>query len=236
MVAKSKILIITDNLFMLEHFKRIIKKSDVDVDFRCSPNSPLNVMLKTLVIKDNISSIREKYDLIFSAHSKQLFPAEVVNTIRCINIHPGLNPYNRGWFPQVFSIINKLPFGATIHEMDEELDHGMIICQKEVAIEMWDTSLTAYEKVQFAEIELLEEWMPRLISGNYIKNKPKEVGNLNLKKDFNKMCKIDLNKVQKIGDTIDLLRSLTHGDYKNAFFLDDKTGDKVYLKLEIIKE
>lgn len=231
----SKILVITDNLFLLQHLKRILKDYDIDADYRCSPKSPLSTILYPLIIKENVSTILKNYSLIFSAHCKQFFPKEIVNAIRCINIHPGLNPYNRGWYPQVFSILNKLPIGATIHEMDEELDHGPIICQKQVNIEAWDTSLSAYEKVQNAEIELLEEWIPNLISGDYCKTLPIIEGNLNLKKDFNALCEIDLTKVQKIGDTIDLLRALTHGEYSNAYFIDGKTGNKVYIRLEMIK-
>ena len=43
-------------------------------------------------------------------------------------------------FQQVFSILNKLPVGVTIHEMDEQLDHGIIIVQKEINIFSWETS------------------------------------------------------------------------------------------------
>jgi methionyl-tRNA formyltransferase len=233
MSLSKKILIITDNLFILEHFKRIMKDINVDTVYRCSPNSPLKKILDTLIIKDNVLSILDDYNLIFSAHCKQLFPKEIVSEIRCINIHPGLNPYNRGWFPQIFSIINNLPLGATIHEMDEELDHGAIICQKEVALESWDTSLSAYEKVQKAEIELLEKWLPKIISGNYNKIMPLSEGNINLKKDFNALCEIDLNKIQKIGDTIDLLRALSHGEYYNAYFKDSKTNEKIYVRVKL---
>jgi methionyl-tRNA formyltransferase len=235
MSEKNKILVITDNLFILEEFQRIMNNHNFSADYRCSPNSPLNELLSTLIIKDNISNILTNYNIIFSAHCKQLFPKEIVNTIKCINIHPGLNPYNRGWFPQVFSILNKLPLGATIHEMDDELDHGAIICQKEIELEVWDTSLTAYNKVQNMEVELLEQWLPKILSGNYCSVTPKIEGNINFKKDFNRLCEIDLNKIQKIGDTIDLLRALSHGDYKNAYFIDDKTSEKVFIRLEINK-
>jgi methionyl-tRNA formyltransferase len=77
--------------------------------------------------------------------------------MRCINIHPGLNPYNRGWYPQVFAINNGLPHGATIHEMDDKIDHGDIIYQKSVDIKLSDTSKTLYERVLDTEIFLFKE-------------------------------------------------------------------------------
>jgi methionyl-tRNA formyltransferase len=154
--------------------------------------------------------------------------------VKCINVHPGLNPYNRGWFPHVFSILNSHPCGATIHEMDEQLDHGPIICQKEVDVEMWDTSLTLYNKILDAEMYLLEQNIEKILSGDY-KTVIKGEGNVNLKKDFDDLCKIDLDNVDTFRNHINRLRALTHGDYKNAYFIDD-SGNKIYLKLELRKE
>ena len=233
----SKTLILSDNLFIVNSFQELIKDLNVDVDYKCSPISPLLAHgFAPISIKDNIPQIIKKYDLIISAHCKQLFPAEVVNNVRCINIHPGLNPYNRGWYPQVFSILNKMPLGATIHEMDEELDHGAIICQQEVPVYAWDTSLSAYERVQQAEIELLKEWLPQLISGDYKTYAPEKEGNVNLKKDFNALRELDLQQQQSIGDTIDVLRAMSHGNYNNAYFIDSSTGKKVWVSISLNEE
>jgi len=190
--------------------------------------------IRPLKVKDEIDFLTDEYDMIISLHCKQIVPAVIVNRVKCINVHPGLNPYNRGWFPQVFSILNSYPCGATIHEIDEHLDHGPIICQKEVTIEMWDTSLTAYNKILDAEIHLLEKNIENILSQNYdtfIKGE----GNLNLKKDFDNLCKIDLDDKDTFKNHINKLRALTHGNYANAYFVDD-LGNKVYLKLELRKE
>jgi methionyl-tRNA formyltransferase len=71
---------------------------------------------------NHIIEIIEKYQLVFSLHCKQIFPSELISNVKCINVHPGYNPLNRGWYPQVFSIIYDLPIGATIHEIDEVVD------------------------------------------------------------------------------------------------------------------
>ncbi len=101
----------------------------------------------------DLHNVDSKYKLVISAHCKKIFPPKLVNSFRCINIHPGLNPYNRGYYPQAFSLINKLPVGATIHEIDEKLDHGPIIFQEEVVIESIDTSFSLYNKIIKKEIE-----------------------------------------------------------------------------------
>ena len=129
-----------------------------------------------------------------------------------------------------------MPLGATIHEIDEELDHGAIICQKEVPVYAWDTSFSAYERVQQAEVELLNEWLPQLISGDYKTFKPEKEGNVNQKKDFNTLCKLVLQQQQSIGETIDLLRAMSHGDFKNAYFIDPCTEKKVWVKISLNEE
>jgi methionyl-tRNA formyltransferase len=242
----KKILLLTDNEELLNRFKTLLQILKIDnkynfiFEYAFSPNNKAFTekfkgvdWIRQLKVKDEIDFLLDEYDMIFSLHCKQIFPAKLVNNIRCINIHPGLNPYNRGWFPQVFSIINSLPSGATIHEMDEHLDHGAIICQKEVTIEMWDTSLTSYNKILDAEIDLLSDNLENIINQEY-KTFIKEEGNLNLKKDFDILCEIDLNDKDTFKNHINKLRALTHGEYTNSYFIDN-LGNKVYLKLELKK-
>ncbi len=238
-MSHSRVLVITDNLFIYENFKTITAELGM-IDFFSYRYSITNSAFKKkfsestdfkpIDIKKEILD-SEEYDLLISAHSKQLFPAELVRKIKCINIHPGLNPNNRGWFPQVFSILNGLPLGATIHEIDELIDHGPIIAQKEVEVYPWDTSLTAYNRVLETEIELLKGNIEKIISGDYKAVPPEREGNLNLKKDFDNLCRLNLDEVGRFEDFLNRLRALTHGEYKNAFFI--KGDKKVFVKLDL---
>lgn len=201
------------------HFKKLYRNSD---------------WIKPINVKKDIDLLVSNYQLIISLHCKQLFPKKLVDEVRCINVHPGLNPHNRGWFPQVFSIVNGLPLGATIHEIDEKLDHGFIIAQEEVEVHSWDTSLTAYDRVLDAELRLFEANLVPILDNSYTKYQAGE-GNLNLKSDFNRLCELNLDDADTLRNHINLLRALTHGDYKNAFFVDE-TGDKVYVSIELKRE
>ena len=165
------IMVFTDNEFIYNDFAntiRIKKLSNLhNFTFACSPSNDVFDKyddIKKIRISKSVDELINNFDLIISCHCKQIFPGKLVNSIRCINIHPGLNPHNRGWYPQVFSIINKKPFGATIHEMDEEIDHGNIILQKEIKLHSWDTSLTAYNQVISAESELLRDSIEDIIN------------------------------------------------------------------------
>lgn len=184
---------------------------------------------KSVNLKQMVDVILDKYQLVLSLHRKQLFPKKLVNGVRCINVHPGFNPFNRGWYPQVFSIINKLPAGVTIHEMDELLDHGPIIVQKMVELQSWETSYDVYSKIQNIEIELLSAHLRDILDNNYDTKKPVSEGNINLKKDFNVLCELDLEKTMRLKEAIDYLRAMTFVGYKNAYFYDEK-GNKVYVK------
>lgn len=238
----KRVLIISDNPTLVAGFKEIIAQPKYDsyrFDYRCSKGSEESLSkavgehLSSVRVKNDWAELVDEYNLIISLHCKQLFPAELVQAVRCVNVHPGLNPYNRGWFPQVFSILNGSPTGATIHEIDEELDHGNIIAQQEVENHVWDTSIDIYNRVLQTELELLKEHLPKILAGEYETFEPSEEGNLNLKKDFDALCDLDLTKNQSIGDTIDLLRALTHGEYQNAYFTDPKTGKKVYVSIRL---
>lgn len=239
----NSVLILSDNKQLVSALLDIIKEQESDkayqFDFVCSPLSggiDIEKHFVTLVpfnIKSKYEEVIDKYDLVISLHCKQLFPEELVKAVRCINVHPGLNPYNRGWFPQVFSILNGLPLGATIHEIDEQLDHGAIIVQKQVELHGWDTSLSAYNRVVQAEIELLKEHFSKICAGSYSIIQPKEEGNVNLKKDFNALCELDLAEKGTLGGLIDKLRALSHGEYKNAWFVDAATGKKVFVKIDL---
>jgi methionyl-tRNA formyltransferase len=223
-----RILIITDNEYIKSNMEEIFNKNIYNWEYSIKDSTILN--LKT---PENINHIIKNYTLVISAHCKQIFPPNLVDNIRCINLHPGLNPYNRGWYPQVFSLINKLPIGATIHEIDNELDHGPIIFQEEIKISPYDTSLEVYNKVIQKEIELFKNNFYNIIIGNYQTILPKSEGNLNYKKDFKELCELDLNQKGTLKEHIDLLKALTHGDFYNAFFIED--DHKVYIKLDILK-
>jgi methionyl-tRNA formyltransferase len=132
-----------------------------------------------------------QYDLIISAHCKKIFDKKLVESTRIVNIHPGLNPYNRGMYPHIFSITNGLP------------------------------SKELHERIMKVEMELFESHFDEIIYGTYTKTKPHSEGNINYKKDFKELCEINLWDVDTFEGHINKLRALTYGDYKNAYFYDE---------------
>jgi dTDP-4-amino-4,6-dideoxyglucose formyltransferase len=241
----KSVLIISDNLYLCKQVDRLIKEENypaVQWSFAISPFSDKATFEKELNrelqvydmrVESTTALLAESYDLIISIHCKQLFPPALVNKVKCINVHPGYNPINRGWYPQVFAIIYELPVGATIHVMDEQLDHGKIIDRALVEKKSYDTSASLYEKIIEKEMALLKKNLYNIIHGNMMAYKPGEEGNLFLKKDFNALLQIDLDKKMTGLQFINQLRALTHGDHQNAFFLDPTTGKKIFIKISL---
>src|SRR5438874_9276814 len=73
---------------------------------------------------------------------------------RIINIHPSLLPKFPGLeaWKQALAAVEKVT-GCTVHYVDEKIDHGRIIAQREVAILPADTPERLHERIQTAEHE-----------------------------------------------------------------------------------
>lgn len=237
----KKVLVITDNKYLLARFKDIVSRARMDgviFNYRYSVNNKEIQRTDDFLpidVNGDLEYILSNYELVVSLHCKQFFPAELVSKVRCVNIHPGYNPYNRGWFPQVFSIINKKILGVTIHEMDNRLDHGPIIVREKVPLYAWDTSQTAYERIIEKEAELLEKYLVRLVEADYRAKRISTNGNINHKKDYEVLCKLNLEETGTFGDFIDRLRALTHDGYKNCYFK-DANGRKIYVSIKLEPE
>ena len=69
---------------------------------------------------------------------------------RAINMHISYLPYSRGADPNFWSFIEGTPKGVSIHYLDEGVDTGEIIVQKEVSFDSLDTETLAssYQKLQ----------------------------------------------------------------------------------------
>jgi phosphoribosylglycinamide formyltransferase 1 len=80
---------------------------------------------------------------------------------RILNIHPSLLPKFPGLFAwkQALAAGEKIT-GCTVHYVDEQIDHGDIIAQREVPILADDTAETLHARIQIAERDLY----PKVIS------------------------------------------------------------------------
>jgi methionyl-tRNA formyltransferase len=238
----KRVAVISDNPYLAYKIYLILKSKSLNkLAFFTSPFSDIksfDLEIDAAIdmrAESDSKFLAKKFDLLISVHCKQLFPSYLISNLRCINVHPGYNPFNRGWYPQVFAIINDTVIGATIHEIDEQLDHGSIIDRKKVFKYSHDTSLTLYNRILETELTLFEANIDSILDASYTKIRPENEGVIYSKADFNSLREIDLHKQSTYIDVIDHLRALSHGEFKNAYFIDDN-GDKIYLRLSLEKE
>ena len=98
----------------------------------------------------------------------QIIPEKVLRLIRCgfINVHPSLLPKYRGPSPIQTAILNgEQKTGVTIMLMDEKMDHGPIIAQRETEILPDDDYPTLATRLSKLGAELLAEVLPDWLAG-----------------------------------------------------------------------
>ena len=242
----KQILVVSDNPRLVKFFREECNNQQINnvanIEYKYSsinknPSEMMDLGLTPINVKDKVTIglIKNNYSLILSLHCKQIFPPELVSSVTCINVHPGLNPYNRGWYPQVFSIINGKPIGATIHLMDSDVDHGKIFDQIGVDVRLSDTSFDVYERVFQAEMILIRRTLLKIIYDELEGVAPSFCGNYNTIQDFKSLCHLDLEAVAPLGEHINLLRALSHGTFKNAYFINEQ-GKKIFIRVSLEEE
>lgn len=149
----------------------------------------------------------------------------------CINVHPALLPYNRGAYPNVWSIIDGTPAGATIHYMNEEIDTGDILTQQAVDIEPTDTGESLYAKLEEMSFRLFRESWPLIRSGRAPRTTQPEGGAYHGVRDIDAVDEISLDRDYPARQLIDLIRARTFSGHQGAHFVHE--GRKVFLRLEL---
>jgi len=131
-----------------------------------------NVAKEEIVVYDkpiNIEFLKKiKPNFIISYNYRFIIKQEIINYIKnnIINLHISLLPWNKGADPNVWSFLEDTPKGVTIHIIDEGIDTGPILVQKEVYMdESIETLRSSYEKLHREIQELFKR------SWENIKNK-----------------------------------------------------------------
>jgi phosphoribosylglycinamide formyltransferase 1 len=109
-------------------------------------------------------------DLVCLAGYMRLLSAEFVRAFpqRILNIHPSLLPA----FPGLDAQRQALEYGVevsgcTVHFVDEELDHGVIVVQKTVPVLAQDHERTLAARILVQEHLAYAEAINRVLSGKY---------------------------------------------------------------------
>lgn len=152
-----------------------------------------------------------------------------------INLHLAYLPYNRGAYPNIWSIVEDHPAGVSLHYLDEGIDTGDIIARREVEVKPVDTGKTLYRKLEQAGLALFQHEWPSIVAGDVTcRPQPTKEGTYHDTNDVASIDEIDLDQSYRAGDLIDRIRALTFRPHPGAYF--QANGKKVFLWLELIEE
>ena len=187
--------------------------------------------------QQNIEKLKRlELDYIFGIHFPYIIPEQVLELpkIGFLNLHPAFLPFNKGWNTPSWAILEKTPYGATLHFMAKELDAGAIIHQKEIEILPNETAHTLYERTLKLEEEIFIEAFPKLEKLNPDRKAQTEKGTSHSKKDLQKVQKINLDETVSFQEAIDKIRALTTNSIEEAAYFE--VGKDKYAVQLVIKK
>ena len=116
----------------------------------------------------------------------------VINSIKCLNIHPSLLPKYRGASPIQTAILNgDKETGVCLIDINKEMDSGNIYLMKKIDISINDTCKDLENKIINTSIDILDKYLK---DPNLYKSRKQEGDIILTKKFFEKDTKIDWNK------------------------------------------
>jgi methionyl-tRNA formyltransferase len=153
----------------------------------------------------------------------------------CLNLHPAYLPYNRGAYPNVWSIVDGTPAGVSLHYIDEGVDSGDIVRQKEVPVSCTDTGESLYHKLEAAGMQLLRDTWPAIQSGRVERTPQRnEAATFHKVADVAEIDEIYLGQSYPAEQLLRILRARTFPPHRGAFFRHE--GRKVYVRIQFEEE
>ena len=137
--------------------------------------------------KEITPEFARNFDFIISYGYRHILKKDILDLFpdKAINLHISMLPWNRGSDPNLWSFIDDTPKGVTIHYMNEGLDKGDIIAQREVTMGDDETLKTSYDKLQSAMIDLFRETWPEIIDGMCVGRPQEGIGSYHKSTDKN---------------------------------------------------
>lgn len=139
-----------------------------------------------------------------------------------INTHPSFLPYNRGKHYNFWALVEQVPFGVSLHFVDEGIDTGDIVAQLPIPYTWEDTGETLYLKASHLMVKLFKSTYPHIrsekisrISQNITR------GSSHFAKELEVASKIALDQNYTARNLINLLRARTFPGNPACWFEDN---------------
>jgi len=165
----------------------------------------------------------------------RMLPTEVwsLPPLGTFNLHASLLPQYRGASPINYALINgERRTGLTTFFIDDRIDTGNILLQKQLPIEEDDTFETLHDKMMKIGADLVVETVEGLLKGELKPIPQKEIENGSTLKTAPKIKKEDchINWNQEIDKIYNFIRGLSPWPGAYTYFVDE-SGKKYYAKI-----
>jgi methionyl-tRNA formyltransferase len=176
------------------------------------------------------SLAKENANAFIVASYGKILPSSIIDlpTRKTLNIHPSLLPRYRGPSPlQQAMLDDSKQTAVTIIRIDEQMDHGPIVAQKEITVNKWPTYEDFEEMMASEGARLLSETLPEWIAGT-LTEKPQDHSAATYTKKFKKEDGLlDLD-----GDPYTNFRKIqAFHEWPQAYFFIEHADRKIRVKI-----
>ncbi|OGL45292.1 MAG: hypothetical protein A2161_04525 [Candidatus Schekmanbacteria bacterium RBG_13_48_7] len=130
--------------------------------------------------------VNRTIDFVVSYRYRHILAKDIIDYLngKIINLHISFLPWNRGSDPNLWSFLEDTPKGVTIHHIDEGIDTGDIIAQKQLYFDPEiDTLTTSYLTLNKEIVSLFNQYWPRIMCGESQRHKQHNSGSFHRTKD-----------------------------------------------------
>lgn len=186
--------------------------------------------------EDILANIRmSQIDIGILAWWPHIIPDQIIKLTKrgFVNTHPGYLPYTRGKHGSFWSIVEGSPFGVTLHYVDENIDSGPIIAQKEIPVTWLDTGETLYKRAREEILELFYQSYGA-IKTDSIKPYPQSKfdGTFHLGKELGSAYAINIDSEYTARTLLNIIRAKMFEGQETAYFIDGTSKYNVTIFIE----
>jgi len=139
--------------------------------------------------------------------------------------------------PNFWCLIDENKCGVSLHFVNEDIDSGKIVAQKEIKTSWEDTGKTIYEKSLKEIINLFTENFEDILENKIQKiSQPTNEGTFHLAKEMNDIIEIDLEKEYTAKNLFNIVRAKMFSPYPPTFFYDNGKKYSVEIKIKEVND
>lgn len=219
----------------LEDIAMIVVVSENEIiDEARGANVPCCVFRSDDQICKLLGELGVEYDLGVLAWWPKLLRKPLIDIPRkgFINTHPSLLPYNRGKHYNFWALVEQVPFGVSLHMVDDGVDSGDLVSQKHIDYSWEDNGETLYCKAQRAMIDLFQDTYP-VIRELTFQCTPQDLtqGSFHNAVELDGASEVHLERSYVARDLLNLLRARSFSGHPSCWFKDGEEEFEVRIEI-----